>query len=275
MIGSCDEWHRVIALRVFEQIIRIILRNHNTVLDIADVMIVLLSGSVTVASRSWPISSSDAGGSAPASCSSGFSSPARSPCNRGSIAHSRSRAQFARAPARYRQASRRCYCQCRAGYRIQSMARRLSDASGVSARLVKGADPMQPQEAAGASDPLADSIAMNIIGTRRCRAPVRPTLLFRQGPFLSTGAVFIGRVLTRSVVLQRANWGLRWVYVAHRIVEDSTMDKRRIRNDSQSKVLARARWFGWVMLMMFVLVQMAAGSEPSGGQSETAQRVGG
>lgn len=46
------------------------------------------------------------------------------------------------------------------------------------------------------------------------------------------------------------------------------MDRRRFRNNRQSQILARTRWFGWVMLMMCVLVQVAGGSEPSSGQSE-------
>ena len=46
------------------------------------------------------------------------------------------------------------------------------------------------------------------------------------------------------------------VYATHRIVEDSTMDTRRHRAQS----LAQFRWLGWVMLMMFVLVQAAQGS---------------
>jgi hypothetical protein len=42
------------------------------------------------------------------------------------------------------------------------------------------------------------------------------------------------------------------------------MDTRRFRNRSQSQALARMRWLGWVMLMMFVLVQMATGAESDG-----------
>jgi hypothetical protein len=35
------------------------------------------------------------------------------------------------------------------------------------------------------------------------------------------------------------------------------MDTRRFRHHSPSETLAAFRWLGWVMLMMFVLVQTA------------------
>ena len=35
------------------------------------------------------------------------------------------------------------------------------------------------------------------------------------------------------------------------------MDTRRYLNESRSRTLAQFRWLGWVMLMMFVLVQTA------------------
>jgi hypothetical protein len=47
------------------------------------------------------------------------------------------------------------------------------------------------------------------------------------------------------------------VYAAHRIVEDSTMDTRRFHRPSPAEAFAAFRWLGWVMLMMFVLVQTA------------------
>jgi hypothetical protein len=43
------------------------------------------------------------------------------------------------------------------------------------------------------------------------------------------------------------------------------MNARRSKNHSRSQAIARVRWFGWVMLMMFVLVQMATGAEIEGG----------
>jgi hypothetical protein len=48
------------------------------------------------------------------------------------------------------------------------------------------------------------------------------------------------------------------------------MNTRRFRKHTPSETLARVRWFGWVMLMMFVLVQMAMGADPAGGRSERA-----
>ena len=33
------------------------------------------------------------------------------------------------------------------------------------------------------------------------------------------------------------------------------MDTRRFRRDSQSRAFTAFRWLGWVMLMMFVLLQ--------------------
>jgi hypothetical protein len=38
------------------------------------------------------------------------------------------------------------------------------------------------------------------------------------------------------------------------------MDTRRFLKHSQSQALAQFRWLGWVMLMMFVLVQLRLGS---------------
>jgi hypothetical protein len=51
------------------------------------------------------------------------------------------------------------------------------------------------------------------------------------------------------------------------------MDTRRFRKDSHSHRLAQARWLGWVMLMMFVLVQTATGAAGTGDRSKdfTAQ----
>jgi len=51
------------------------------------------------------------------------------------------------------------------------------------------------------------------------------------------------------------------------------MDTRRFRKDSHSHRLAQARWLGWVMLMMFVLVQTATGAANTGDRSKdfTAQ----
>lgn len=51
------------------------------------------------------------------------------------------------------------------------------------------------------------------------------------------------------------------------------MDTRRFRSDSRAHRLAQARWLGWVMLMMFVLVQSAAGATGTGDRSQdfTAQ----
>ena len=53
------------------------------------------------------------------------------------------------------------------------------------------------------------------------------------------------------------------MYITHRIVEDSTMDSRRLRKTRQTEIVERARWLGWVMLMMFVLTQIASGAGPS------------
>lgn len=46
------------------------------------------------------------------------------------------------------------------------------------------------------------------------------------------------------------------------------MDTRRFRNHPSSETLARVRWLGWVMIMMFVLVQTATGSTASEERSE-------
>lgn len=47
------------------------------------------------------------------------------------------------------------------------------------------------------------------------------------------------------------------------------MDSRRFRNQSPAETLARVRWLGWVMLMMFVLVQTATGADAA---AENSQR---
>jgi hypothetical protein len=41
------------------------------------------------------------------------------------------------------------------------------------------------------------------------------------------------------------------------------MDSRRFRRNRQIEMVDRARWLGWVMLMMFVLTQVASGTGPS------------
>jgi hypothetical protein len=41
------------------------------------------------------------------------------------------------------------------------------------------------------------------------------------------------------------------------------MDSRRFRKDRSTEMVARARWLGWVMLMMFVLTQVASGMPPT------------
>jgi hypothetical protein len=41
------------------------------------------------------------------------------------------------------------------------------------------------------------------------------------------------------------------------------MDSRRFRRNRSSEMLDNARWLGWVMLMMFVLTQVASGAGPS------------
>jgi hypothetical protein len=38
------------------------------------------------------------------------------------------------------------------------------------------------------------------------------------------------------------------------------MDSRRFRKNRASEIVDRARWLGWVMLMMFVLTQVATGA---------------
>jgi hypothetical protein len=40
------------------------------------------------------------------------------------------------------------------------------------------------------------------------------------------------------------------------------MDTRRFRRNRASEMVDRARWLGWVMLMMFVLTQVASGVGP-------------
>jgi hypothetical protein len=52
------------------------------------------------------------------------------------------------------------------------------------------------------------------------------------------------------------------------------MDTRRFRKHSQSEALAQFRWLGWVMLMMFVLVQTAPGADTSCGRLEGAHIAG-
>ena len=46
------------------------------------------------------------------------------------------------------------------------------------------------------------------------------------------------------------------------------MDTRRFRNHPSSEALAQVRWLGWVMIMMFVLVQTAMGGTPLGERSQ-------
>ena len=41
------------------------------------------------------------------------------------------------------------------------------------------------------------------------------------------------------------------------------MDTRRFRNHPSSEALAQVRWLGWVMIMMFVLVQTATSGTAS------------
>ena len=43
------------------------------------------------------------------------------------------------------------------------------------------------------------------------------------------------------------------------------MDSRRFRKTRHTEIVDRARWLGWVMLMMFVLTQIASGAGPSVG----------
>jgi hypothetical protein len=43
------------------------------------------------------------------------------------------------------------------------------------------------------------------------------------------------------------------------------MDSRRFRKTRQTEIVDRARWLGWVMLMMFVLTQVASGAGSSVG----------
>jgi hypothetical protein len=63
-------------------------------------------------------------------------------------------------------------------------------------------------------------------------------------------------------------WADYLVYATHRIVEDSTMDTRRSRHPSRSDAIATFRWLGWVMLMMFVLVQTAHAARAQVGAAE-------
>lgn len=53
------------------------------------------------------------------------------------------------------------------------------------------------------------------------------------------------------------------------------MNTRRYLNESRSRTLAQFRWLGWVMLMMFVLVQIARGASPIGGRSDTISQDNG
>ena len=39
--------------------------------------------------------------------------------------------------------------------------------------------------------------------------------------------------------------------------EDNTMNRRRLREQLRSRYIAQVRWWGWAMLMLFVLVQVA------------------
>jgi len=39
--------------------------------------------------------------------------------------------------------------------------------------------------------------------------------------------------------------------------EDNTMNKRRLREQLRSRYIAQVRWWGWAMLMLFVLLQVA------------------
>ena len=39
--------------------------------------------------------------------------------------------------------------------------------------------------------------------------------------------------------------------------EDNTMNRRRLREQLRSRYIAEVRWWGWAMLMLFVLVQVA------------------
>ena len=40
------------------------------------------------------------------------------------------------------------------------------------------------------------------------------------------------------------------------------MDSRRFRKNRSTEMVDRARWLGWVMLMMFVLIQVASSASP-------------
>ena len=53
------------------------------------------------------------------------------------------------------------------------------------------------------------------------------------------------------------------------------MDTRRNVNESRSRTLAQFRWLGWVMLMMFVLVQVAMGASPLGSRTDTFSQESG
>ena len=53
------------------------------------------------------------------------------------------------------------------------------------------------------------------------------------------------------------------------------MNTRRYLNESRSRTLAQFRWLGWVMLMMFVLVQIARGASPIGGRPDTISQDSG
>jgi len=39
--------------------------------------------------------------------------------------------------------------------------------------------------------------------------------------------------------------------------EDNAMNRRRLREQLRSRYIAQVRWWGWAMLMLFVLVQVA------------------
>jgi hypothetical protein len=53
------------------------------------------------------------------------------------------------------------------------------------------------------------------------------------------------------------------------------MDTRRYLNELRSRTLAQFRWLGWVMLMMFVLVQVAMGASPLGSRTDTFSQESG
>ena len=46
------------------------------------------------------------------------------------------------------------------------------------------------------------------------------------------------------------------------------MDSRRFRRNRSAEILDRVRWLGWVMLMMFVLTQIASGTTACVGNAQ-------